>query len=46
MSAWHEKYRTMLSAVGFEQMAEEIPALGFIRVEPVAVRAWDHAHRS
>ena len=44
MSAWHEKYRTMLSGSSFERMTEEISALGFLRVEPVEVRAWDHAH--
>jgi hypothetical protein len=45
MSGWHEKYRTMLSADGFERMTEQVPSLGFLRVVPVAVRVWDHAHR-
>jgi hypothetical protein len=45
MSLWHEKYRTMLSGDGFERMTEQVPTLGFLRVEPVAVRAWDHALR-
>jgi hypothetical protein len=45
MSLWHEKYRTMLSGDGFERMTEHVPTLGFLRVVPVAVRAWDHALR-
>jgi len=45
MSVWHEKYRTMLSGDGFERMTEQVPSLGFLRVVPVAVRAWDHAQR-
>jgi pyridoxamine 5'-phosphate oxidase-like protein len=43
MSAWHEKYRSMLAGDGFERFAEAVPTLGFIRVEPVRVRTWDHA---
>jgi hypothetical protein len=35
----------MLSGDGFERMTEQVPTLGFLRVEPVAVRAWDHALR-
>ena len=43
MSAWHEKYRSMLGGDGFERFAEAVPVLGFIRVDPVRVRTWDHA---
>jgi hypothetical protein len=43
MSAWHEKYRTMLAGSGFERFAEDVPSLGFLKVEPLAVRGWDHA---
>jgi hypothetical protein len=43
MSAWHEKYRSMLAADGFERFTEAVPTLGFIRVEPLRVRTWDHA---
>lgn len=43
MSAWHEKYRTFLAGSGFERFAEDVPALGFLRVEPLVVRSWDHA---
>jgi hypothetical protein len=43
MSAWHEKYRSMLAGDGFERFTEAVPTLGFIRVEPVRVRTWDHA---
>ena len=42
MSAWHEKYRTMLGADGFERLTEAVPALGFLRVVPSRVDAWDH----
>lgn len=43
ISAWHEKYRPLLSGEGFERLAERVPELGFLRVEPVRARAWDHA---
>ncbi len=43
MSAWHEKYRSMLAGDGFERFTEAVPHLGFLRVEPGAVRTWDHA---
>jgi hypothetical protein len=43
MSAWHEKYRSMLAGDGFERFTEAVPSLGFLRVEPAAVRTWDHA---
>jgi hypothetical protein len=46
MSLWHEKYRTMLAGDGFERITEDVPNLGFLRVVPVAVRAWDHALES
>jgi nitroimidazol reductase NimA-like FMN-containing flavoprotein (pyridoxamine 5'-phosphate oxidase superfamily) len=43
MSAWHEKYRAMLAGDGFERFTEAVPQLGFLRVEPLDVRTWDHA---
>lgn len=43
ISAWHEKYRMLLSGAGFERFAEEVPELGFLRVDPERFRAWDHA---
>jgi nitroimidazol reductase NimA-like FMN-containing flavoprotein (pyridoxamine 5'-phosphate oxidase superfamily) len=43
MSAWHEKYRSMLAGDGFERFTEAVPQLGFLRVEPSAVRTWDHS---
>ncbi|MBI3647970.1 MAG: pyridoxamine 5'-phosphate oxidase family protein [Actinobacteria bacterium] len=46
MSAWHEKYRSMLSGDGFERFTERVASLGFLRVEPLAIRTWDHARRS
>jgi hypothetical protein len=42
MSAWHEKYRSMLSGDGFERFAERVPVLGFLRVVPARVEAWNH----
>jgi hypothetical protein len=42
MSAWHEKYRTMFSGNSFERFAASVPALGFLRVPPSRVDAWDH----
>jgi nitroimidazol reductase NimA-like FMN-containing flavoprotein (pyridoxamine 5'-phosphate oxidase superfamily) len=43
MSAWHEKYRSMLAGEGFERFTEAVAQLGFLRVEPSALRTWDHA---
>lgn len=43
ISAWHEKYRPLLAGEGFARFAEEVRGIGFLRVVPNAVRAWDHA---
>jgi len=43
ISAWHEKYRPLLAGDGFFRFAEEIARLGFLRVVPDRVEAWDHA---
>ena len=43
ISAWHEKYRPLLAGDGFSRFAEEVPGLGFLRVVPDRVVAWDHA---
>jgi len=42
MSAWHDKYRTLLAGEGFEQLADAVPILGFLRVVPAVVATWDH----
>jgi nitroimidazol reductase NimA-like FMN-containing flavoprotein (pyridoxamine 5'-phosphate oxidase superfamily) len=42
LSAWHEKYRPLLGG-GFPRFAEEIRGLGFLRVAPERIAAWDHA---
>ncbi len=42
MSAWHEKYRPMLTGDGFERFADRVPSLGFLRVVPARVEAWNH----
>jgi hypothetical protein len=43
ISAWHEKYRPLLSGQGFGRFAEEVPALGFLRIVPRRLLGWDHA---
>lgn len=42
-SRWHEKYRGLFQGEGFERFAEEVEVLGFLRVVPGDVVAWDHA---
>lgn len=42
MSAWHEKYRTALAGEGFERLADAVEALGFLRIAPSRIDAWDH----
>jgi general stress protein 26 len=42
MSAWHEKYRVALDGGGFERLARDVPHLGFLRVVPATIAAWDH----
>ena len=42
MSDWHEKYRSMVGGDGFERITRAIPALGFLRVVPARIEAWDH----
>jgi hypothetical protein len=43
ISAWHEKYRPLLSGQGFGRFAEEVRTLGFLRIVPRRLAAWDHA---
>jgi nitroimidazol reductase NimA-like FMN-containing flavoprotein (pyridoxamine 5'-phosphate oxidase superfamily) len=43
ISAWHEKYRSLLVGEGFGRFAEQVPALGFLRVIPARLSTWDHA---
>ncbi len=45
ISAWHEKYRALLSGGGFLRFAEAVPHLGFLRVVPERLLSWDHAER-
>jgi len=42
MSAWHEKYRSMVAGEGFERLTSDVPALGFLRVVVDDVDVWDH----
>lgn len=42
MSAWHDKYRGVFGDGGFDRFAQTTPALGFLRVAPSRVDAWDH----
>jgi nitroimidazol reductase NimA-like FMN-containing flavoprotein (pyridoxamine 5'-phosphate oxidase superfamily) len=43
MSAWHEKYRSLLAGDGFARFTQEIQEMGFLRVVPKRVLTWDHA---
>ncbi len=43
MSAWHEKYRSLLAGEGFGRFSEEVRALAFLRVVPDRYSSWDHA---
>jgi nitroimidazol reductase NimA-like FMN-containing flavoprotein (pyridoxamine 5'-phosphate oxidase superfamily) len=43
ISAWHEKYRPLFSGDGFPRFSEEVRDLGFLRVVPERIAAWDHA---
>jgi Pyridoxamine 5'-phosphate oxidase len=42
MSAWHEKYRSLLTGDGFERFSSDVRSLGFLRVAPSRIDAWDH----
>ncbi len=42
MSSWHDKYRPLFGGPGFERFADQVPQLGFLRVVPSTVEAWDH----
>ena len=43
ISAWHEKYRSLLAGGGFARFTEQVSALGFLRLEPTRLSTWDHA---
>lgn len=43
MSAWHEKYRPLLSGDGFRRFTEDVAEFGFLKVVPERVLTWDHA---
>ncbi|HZD80653.1 MAG TPA: pyridoxamine 5'-phosphate oxidase family protein, partial [Actinomycetota bacterium] len=45
ISAWHEKYRSLLAGEGFARFTEEVAALGFLRLVPERLVGWDHARR-
>ena len=42
ISSWHEKYRPLLAGEGFSRFADQVRGLGFLRVAPERVLAWDH----
>jgi hypothetical protein len=42
MSTWHEKYRPLLGGESFERLTQDVPVLGFLRVAPSRIDAWDH----
>lgn len=43
ISSWHEKYRSLLAADGFQRFTDMVRDLSFLRVVPERVRPWDHA---
>jgi nitroimidazol reductase NimA-like FMN-containing flavoprotein (pyridoxamine 5'-phosphate oxidase superfamily) len=43
ISAWHDKYRSLLTGDGFSRFSEEVRDLGFLRVLIERIAAWDHA---
>jgi hypothetical protein len=43
ISAWHEKYRSLLAGDGFGRFSNEVEHLTFLRIVPVRIRTWDHA---
>lgn len=45
ISAWHEKYRSLLAGEGFARFAAEVAGLGFLRLVPERLVGWDHALR-
>jgi len=42
MSAWHDKYRSLLAGDGFERMTSSVRSLGLLRVAPSRIDTWDH----
>jgi hypothetical protein len=45
MSAWHDKYRSLLAGDGFERFTIAVSTLGFLRIVPAVVATWDHHPR-
>jgi len=43
ISAWHEKYRSLLAGDGFARFSDEIENLVFLRIVPERIGFWDHA---
>ncbi len=43
ISAWHEKYRPLLSGDGFRRFTEDVVRFEFLRVVPERILTWDHA---
>jgi len=43
MSAWFEKYRSLLAGAAFAHYAREVEAPGMLRVRPHRLISWDHA---
>ena len=43
ISAWHEKYRSLLGGDGFGRFTEQVEGLAFLRVVPDPLISWDHA---
>ena len=45
MSVWHQKYLGLFPGRQWERLAEDLDRLGFVRLTPERVVAWDHARR-
>jgi nitroimidazol reductase NimA-like FMN-containing flavoprotein (pyridoxamine 5'-phosphate oxidase superfamily) len=43
MSAWYEKYRSLLPGEGFQRLTEQVEELGFAVVRPEQLVVWNHA---
>jgi general stress protein 26 len=45
MSAWHQKYLGLFPGRQWERLAADLDRLGFVRLTPERLAAWDHALR-
>jgi hypothetical protein len=43
MSAWYEKYRSLLPGEGFQRLTEQVEDLGFAILRPEQLVSWNHS---